>query len=300
MAQGELAAARSHLEQALELYRSSLDDPTVIWSFRTAISRKVIWGSMHGDLASISCWTGFPDQALLHIAAIEQAVEDEVRIVSTPIQLWYHLRVLAFLSEPSEVGALAERIAADSSKYGLPHYSALATIMRGCVIARCGDPETGRAIIGDGLAAYTATGAVSWCCYFRALLAETFQTTGETDEALRILLEALEDTERTGERWYVAELHRRIGEAHRQRGAELAAQQSFGQALAVARGQGAKLWELQAATSYARLLVDQGKSAEADALLSPIYAWFTEGFDTLPLREAKTVLDSLRSAMCSP
>jgi predicted ATPase len=232
------------------------------------------------------------------ISRPEQA-EDEVRANYTLVELWYHLRVLAFLREPSELIALAEKIATLSSKYGMPQFSALATIMRGCAIARCGDPETGRAIIGDGIAAYTATEAVYWSCYFRALLAETYQMTGETEEALHILLEALEDTERTGERWYVAELHRRIGEAHRQRGAEIAAQQSFDQALAVARGQGAKLWELQAATSYARSLRDHGKPAEADALLSPIYAWFTEGFDTLPLREAKAVLDSLRSAMSS-
>ncbi|MBV8457063.1 MAG: hypothetical protein JO122_10670 [Acetobacteraceae bacterium] len=297
MSQGELAAARLHLEQALELYRSSLDDPTVIWSLRSAISRKVVWLAMHADLASISCWTGFPEQALVHIAAMEEQVEDEVRINNIPIQLWYHLRVLAFLSGPSELVALAEKIAALSSKYGLPQFVALATIMRGCAIARGGDPETGRAIMGDGLAAYSATGAVLWSCYLRALLAEAYQMTAATDEALHILLEALEDTERTGELWYVAELHRRIGEAHRQRGAEIAAQQSFDQALAVARGQDAKLWELQAVTSYARLLVDQGKPAEADTLLSPIYASFTEGFDTVPLREAKAVLDSLRSAM---
>jgi tetratricopeptide (TPR) repeat protein len=299
MAQGELAAARSHLEQALEHYRSSLDDPTVIWTVRSAISRSIAWRNTHGDLACVSCWTGFPEQALAHITAIEEQVEDEVRANYTPIQLWYHLRVLAFLSGPPEVVALAERIAALSSKYGLPQFVALATIMRGCTIARCGDPETGRAIIGNGLAAYTATGAVGFSCYYRALLAETHQMMGETDEALHILLEALEETERTGELWYVAELHRRIGEAHRQRGNEIAAQQSFDQAFAVARGQGAKLWELQAATSYARSLRDQGKPAEADALLSPIYAWFTEGFDTVPLREAKAVLNSLRSATCN-
>jgi predicted ATPase len=114
--------------------------------------------------------------------------------------------------------------------------------------------------------------------------------TAKTDEALRILTEALEDAERIGERWYVAELHRRIGEAHRQRAAEAAARQSFEKALAVARGQDAKLWELQAATSYARSLRDQGKPAEAHVLLSPAYAWFSEGFDTVPLREAKGLL----------
>ena len=77
--------------------------------------------------------------------------------------------------------------------------------MRGYAIARCGNPETGRTVIGDGLAAYAATEAVYWSCYFRALLAETHQMTGETAEALHILTEALEQTERTGESWYVAE-----------------------------------------------------------------------------------------------
>jgi tetratricopeptide (TPR) repeat protein len=221
MAHGELAAARSHLEQALELFRSSLDDPTVIWAFHSAISRRVVLGNTHGDLASISCWTGFPEQALLHIAAMEEQVEDEARASYTRLHLWFHLRVLAFLSEPLELVVLAEKIAGVNSEYGIPQFGALATIMRGCAIARCGDPETGRAIIGDGLAAYTATGAAHWSCYFRAQLAETYQMTGETDEALHMLLEALEDTERTGELWYVAELHRHIGEAHRQRGAEL-------------------------------------------------------------------------------
>jgi tetratricopeptide (TPR) repeat protein len=275
---GELAAARSHLEQALKLYRSSLDDPTVIWTFRSAVSPKVVWGNTHGDLASILCWMGFPEQALVHIAAIEEQVEDDVENVAyTP-----------------ELVALAEKIAA--CKHGLPQFGALATIMRGCAIARCGDPETGRAIIGDGLAAYTATRAVSWSCYFRALLAETYQMTGETDEALRILLEALEDTERTGELWYVAELHREIGEAHCQRGDIHAAEQSFQQALTVARDQGARLWELNVATSYARLLCGQGDGVQAHALLASVYARFTEGFNTVPLRRARVLLDELEAA----
>ena len=88
-------------------------------------------------------------------------------------------------------------------------------------------------------------------------------------------------------------LHRRCGDALWRRGDDAAARRCFEQALDVARGQGAKLWELQAATSYARMLRDQGKPAEAAALLAPVYAWFNEGFDTMPLRQARALLDEL-------
>jgi predicted ATPase len=133
-------------------------------------------------------------------------------------------------------------------------------------------------------------------CFYRALLAETHQVLGETDEALRLLTGELERVSQSGELWYVAELHRRIGEVHRQCGRSEAARRSFEQALAVAREQSAKLWELQAATGYAQLLRDEGKPAEAHTLLAPVYAWFTEGFDTVPLRAARAMLDELEHA----
>src|SRR5262249_39730541 len=133
-------------------------------------------------------------------------------------------------------------------------------------------------------------------CFYRAVLAETHQMLGETDEALRLLSGELARVSRAGELWYVAELHRRIGEVHRQCGRNEAARQSFEQALAIARQQSAKLWELQAATSYAQLLRDEGKHAEAQALLAPVYAWFTEGFDTVPLRAARAMLDDIEHA----
>jgi tetratricopeptide (TPR) repeat protein len=294
MARGELAAARSHLRQALDLYRYSLDDPNVVWTFRSdAVSRARVWENSHANLALISCWTGYPEQALAHLATADEQAEDEILVIAEPLQLWHRLRVLSFLSARSELIAPAEQMAAVSREHGLPQYLAQATIMRGYAVAHCGDPETGRAMIGDGLAAYTATEAVYWSGYFRALLAETYQMTGKADEALRILAGALEDTDRTGERWYVAELHRRIGEAHRQHGAEAAAQQSFHQALAVAREQGAKLWELRAGMSLARLWCEQGRRKEAADLLAPVYNWFTEGFDTPDLKEAQALIREL-------
>ncbi len=119
------------------------------------------------------------------------------------------------------------------------------------------------------------------------------QRNGNTDAALDVLVEQQERIGASGELWFAAELHRRCGDALWRRGDDAAARRCFEQALDVARGQGAKLWELQAATSYARMLRDQGKPAEAAALLAPVYAWFNEGFDTMPLRQARALLDEL-------
>jgi tetratricopeptide (TPR) repeat protein len=88
MARGELADARSHMTQALELYQSSLDDPTVVWTYRTAISRRVVCHHAFIKLALVSCWTGYPEQALAHISTADEQVEDEVRVVDKPHRLW--------------------------------------------------------------------------------------------------------------------------------------------------------------------------------------------------------------------
>jgi predicted ATPase len=125
-----------------------------------------------------------------------------------------------------------------------------------------------------------------------ALLAETHQMLDETDEALRILKGSLRDTKQTGAKWYDAELHRRIGEIYCQSGEMGAAQRSFGNALRIARSQGAKLWELRAVTSLARMLCDRGEVEAAHAQLAPVYAWFSEGFDTAPLQEARALLEA--------
>jgi predicted ATPase len=119
---------------------------------------------------------------------------------------------------------------------------------------------------------------------------------GETDLALSVLATALEGTSRTGERWYDAELYRGIGETYYQRGDVALAEQSFHQALSVASDHGARLWELNAGTSYAHLLRDRGEAEQAHALLAPIYNWFSEGFDTVPLRRARALLDELEAA----
>jgi predicted ATPase len=129
------------------------------------------------------------------------------------------------------------------------------------------------------------------------LLAEVYGKARQTEEALNVLAEALTTVQKTGERLYEAELQRLTGEllltqeGTRQRWEE--AEQCFDAALAIARRQQAKSWELRAAMSLSRLWQQQGKRAEARDLLLPIYGWFTEGFDTADLQEAKALLEEL-------
>jgi len=124
-------------------------------------------------------------------------------------------------------------------------------------------------------------------------LAAACELTGQIDEALALSDEALQLVERTGERWFEAELHRHKGQLLLRQGHAEAAEELYRKALNIAEEQEAKLWELRAAASLARLRRYQGRHAEARALLAPVYGWFTEGFDTADLKEAKALLDEL-------
>src|SRR5207248_5850552 len=119
----------------------------------------------------------------------------------------------------------------------------------------------------------------------------------QVDEAVTLLDEALEIVERPGERWFAAEVYRLKGRLLLGRGHCEVAEELYRRALSIAQEQGAKLWELRAAASLARLRRDQGRRAEARDLLAPVYAWFTEGFGTPDLKEAKALLDKLTAAL---
>jgi len=126
-----------------------------------------------------------------------------------------------------------------------------------------------------------------------ALLARACAIVGQIEEAVTLMDDALQIAERTGERWFEAELYRHKGQLLLRQGRIEAAEGLYRKALSIAVEQEAKLWELRAAMSLARLCRDQGRRIEARDLLAPVYGWFTEGFDTPDLKEAKAVLDEL-------
>ena len=132
-----------------------------------------------------------------------------------------------------------------------------------------------------------------WMPYYIALLARACELGGQIEEAVTRLDDALQIVERTGERWFVAELYRQKGELLLRQGHSEAAEELYRKALSIAERQEAKLWELRAAVSLTRLRRDQGRCAEARDLLAPVYDWFTEGFNTADLKEAKGLLDEL-------
>ena len=169
----------------------------------------------------------------------------------------------------------------------------MGTIYRGWVKVKNGDVAEGISLLRSGSAAYCATGAELWMPHFLSLLAKACETTGQSEEGLSILNDALQMVERTGERWFTAELNRHKGCLVLRQGNSQAAERLYCKALSIALEQEAKLWELRAAVSLARLWADQGRRTEARDLLAPVYGWFTERFDTPDLKDAKALLDAL-------
>ena len=189
----------------------------------------------------------------------------------------------------------AEAAVALSTEQGFPLWAAIGTSFRGWALAMQGQGEAGMAQVRQGIAAWRATGAALAVPYLCTLLADVCDHLGHTEDGLQALAEAHTLVEQHEERWWEAEIYRLRGVLLlRQTGTPQAeAEAWFQRALDVARRQEAKSLELRAAMSLARLWQQQGKRAEAYDLLAPIYGWFTEGFDTADLQEAKALLDAL-------
>jgi predicted ATPase len=161
------------------------------------------------------------------------------------------------------------------------------------VKAKNADVTEGLSLLRAGSSAYCATGATAWMLLYIALLAGACEIAGQIEEGAARLDQALQLVEKTGERWFAAELDRRRGQLLLRQGHPEAAEELYCKALSIAREQEAKLWELRAAASLAQLWRGQGRRAAARDLLAPVYTWFTEGFATPDLKEAKALLDEL-------
>jgi predicted ATPase len=191
------------------------------------------------------------------------------------------------------LGERADQLVAVTTEQGFPHWRAFGTIYRGWVEVENGDLAEGISLLRSGSIACRAIGAEAWMPYHITLLARACEITGQIEEALTQLDDALRIVERTGVRWFAAEPNRLKGQLLLRQGHSEAAEELYRKALSIAEEQEAKLWELRAATSLARLWDEQGRRAEARELLAPVYEWFTEGFETADLKETKALLGEL-------
>jgi predicted ATPase len=191
-------------------------------------------------------------------------------------------------AEANEVIGLANEKGAMAWKAG-------GMAFQGCTLALTCKTSDAVHMITSGISAWRSTGATVWVPFYLMYLARAYADLGQFDDAGRLLGEAMTAVESTNERWYEAEVVRIAGEialmSPESDGAK--AEGYFERALAVARQQQAKSWELRAAMSIARLWRDQGKVQQARELLAPVYDWFTEGFDTRDLKDAKALLEEL-------
>jgi predicted ATPase len=293
---GRLTTARTHLEQALASY-----DPAKHRSLASlyAFDPRAValaWLSLlllvlgHGNVALL--------RSREALAAAQEVPHPATRAYALNHAVQFH----QLLGDGAAVEELSTALLSLTGEHGFPFWSAAARMQRGWLMTSHGDPKGGAAQIGDGLAAYRTTGSDHMMPYYLALHAEACVGLGQVSEGLRLIEEGLAAVERTAERWYEAEIYRLKGGlllALTQPDAA-AAQTCFRHAIAIARRQGAKLWELRAASSLARHLREQGDRAEARDLLAPIHSWFTEGFGTRDLSEAKALLDELEEATPHP
>jgi predicted ATPase len=196
-------------------------------------------------------------------------------------------------ASPREAQEHSAELVALATEHGFPLWLGFGIIHRGWSLVALGQAEEGLRSLTEGLSVQSATGGVTWMPWTLTLFADAHAKLNEVAQAQNCLAEAVQIIERTDERYSEAELHRVRGDLQSATGDQAAADQSYHRALAVARQQSAKTLELRAATSLARLWRDQGKRDEARDLLAPVYGWFTEGFDTLDLKEAKALLDEL-------
>jgi predicted ATPase len=188
-----------------------------------------------------------------------------------------------------------DELVALADERGAPYWKAFGTAVRGWLFAETGKASDAVAAITSAITSLRSTGAILYEPRHLWYLAMAYAELGQPDDARRCIDDAIDKVERSKEKWCEAEVHRVAGEIALkapQRDAAKA-EKHFERALAVARAQQAKSWELRAAMSLARLWRDQGKRDEARDLLAPVYGWFTEGFDTLDLKEAKALLEEL-------
>ena len=288
---GELRSSQDHFQQSLDLY-DRLPQP-----FHPSNPELVHPVLFCRSMASHTLWLiGYPDaaRAQIHEAlALKQTLSQPF---SQAVALAYAAMLHQCCQEPAMAFEYAEATLTVSKEHGLIYYLAWATLIKGRELVAEGELETGLTHIQQGLEDLRALGGRLRLTYYLTLLAEAYRERGQIKDGLRQLETALAEAEETNEQYWVAELYRLKGEFLLDTPALVeTAESCFRQALDLAHRQHAKSLELRAAMSLSRLWQQQDKRQDAYDLLAPVYGWFTEGFDTADLQDAKVLLAELEA-----
>ena len=291
MATGAFLESRRHLDQAVALYDATEHRPFVT---RFAVHAQV---ANLVSRAMVLWQLGFPNASLFDV---EHGLKEGREIGHAPSimgALFYVSVVDVWRKGSSAAKTFTEELLVLAEEKHTPFFAALGTMQRGAVLAVTGNTEAAVPMIDAGISQCRSMNSTFLTPWYLTRLADAQAKLGHCDQAWQRIFEAFEEMEKGGEVQQQAEINRVAGEiALLSPEIDVAkAERYFEKALAVARQQQAKSWELRAAMSMARLWRDQGKPQQARELLAPVYGWFTEGFDTLDLKEAKALLEELHA-----
>jgi len=288
---GEIARGRGHYDQAIALYDPAEHRPLAM-RFGQDVAVAIL------SFRSLALWLlGYPDAAL---ADTERALKD-AREIGQAVTLMYALTHVAktyfHRGDYAVANAQADELVALADEKGALLWKYAGMIDKGYVLAMTGKASNAIQIFTSAITGHRSTGSRIWVPLYSSYLARAYAELGQYEQARHSIDEAMAVVETTKERWCEAEINRIAGQIALmlpdQDGKK--AEAYFERALTIARAQQAKSWELRAAMSMARLWRDQGEQRQAHDLLAPIYGWFTEGFDTLDLKDAKALLEQLKA-----
>jgi predicted ATPase len=286
---GDITQGRTHSDRALALYNDA-EHRSLTTRFGQDSMVSILSYRALGLLL-----LGYPDRALTDVARALEHARDTGQAATLTFALQHVWLVNLLCGNYEAANARAYELFTLADEKSSLFWKAGGTVARGCAFTLKDRSAEAVETISSGLAAWRATGSTMWLPLYMSHLATAQAGLGQFGEALRCIDEAIGTIATTKESWFEAEANRTAGEIALKSPEPDAAKAEtyFERALTVARNQQAKFLELRAAMSMACLWRDQGKPQQAGDLLAPVYGWFTEGFDTRDLREAKALLDAL-------
>ena len=289
MLRGEIAEARAHLDQATALYDPAEQRPLAT---RFGEDQGVATLSMRPWVLWL---LGYPEAALRDTDDALKNARETGQAASLMFALHFTAVPLILRGDYARATTLAQELCTLADEKDLPFWKVNGSLYQGSLFALTGNASNAVRLIASGITAVRPTGVTAWMPRWLSYLAIAHADLDQIDDAWRCIGEAISTIEATKERWFEAETNRIAGEiALKSLQPDTAkAEGYFERALATSRKQQAKSWELRAAMNLARLWRDQGKVQQARELLAPVYGWFTEGFDTRDLKEAKALLEEL-------